>query len=85
MENIKPEPGDLVRFVKSPIVSLPHIIPHNKKPLGLVISIENKRELGVLGVIAKVLWSIASWNGSSGVSEEMTCDLCIVQKARDFN
>jgi hypothetical protein len=82
VNDYQPEPGDLIRFVKSPVAPPPYIIPHDKSPLGLVISVKKNRQQSLLGYSVKVLWSIQSWNISLGTSEEMSCDLIVIQKAK---
>jgi|TARA_R110000851_G_scaffold1112_9_gene3916 hypothetical protein len=78
--------GDLVRYVKHPKTIIPSIITGSNLPLGIVLDIKTvivgvHPDAGLMTVVT-VKWSIAKWNGKSGISEENPCDLEVLQKLK---
>ena len=76
--------GDLVRYVEKPAAAVPKIVPKGERPIGVVISVEEKlleynSEPDAIMVVVKVKWSDDKWNGQDGLSEECCTDLELIQ------
>ena len=81
------KPGDLVRYVLSPIGKPPNrsrVIPENIRPIGIVVDIRDQvigeGDTSSILEIILVRWSDKTWNTTDGLSEEFRTDLEIVQK-----
>ena len=77
-------PGDLVRYVERPVATVPKVLPKGERPIGVIISveeklIEHKSEPGAIMRIVKVRWANNKWNGPDGLSEECCTDLELIQ------
>ena len=64
------------------------VIPKNKNPVGLVISVESvlvgrDPEHQAHIEIVEVIWSIPSWNNDEGLSMECPSDLFLIQRVTD--
>tara|TARA_Y100001963_G_scaffold154196_1_gene242451 strand:+ start:1110 stop:1358 length:249 start_codon:yes stop_codon:yes gene_type:complete len=78
------KPGDLVRYTERRKVPPPHILPHGVRPVGVVISVEerliesNTGPDAIMRVI-RVKWGKPDWNTTGGLSEECSTDLELIQ------
>ena len=78
------KPGDLVRYTERRKSKGSHVLPPNQRPVGIIISVEEKTiendgGPNALMRIVRVRWSIESWNNDDGLSEECFTDLEIIQ------
>jgi len=84
-------PGDLVKYRKDPSAAVPHIIPHGKEPIGMVLAVSEKligsdsdpNTMCYMSVVL-VMWAERKWNSSTGFSEEYYQDLQLVQECRSM-
>ena len=78
------KPGDLVRFIERRKNKNNYVLPRNERPVGIIISVEEKiihNEEGPEALMRTVIvkWSIDKWNNDAGLSEECYTDLEIIQ------
>ena len=78
------KPGDLVRYIEKRKSKNRYVLPKNERPVGIIISVEEKtihNDEGpeALMRVVKVKWSIDKWNNDGGLSEECYTDLEIIQ------
>ena len=81
-------PGDLVRYVSEPDFPKHNILPSDKNPLGLVITVETvlvggDPEHQAHMEVVEVIWNIQSWNNDNGFSLECPSDLFLLQKGNN--
>tara|TARA_Y100001938_G_C7734810_1_gene256433 strand:+ start:43 stop:288 length:246 start_codon:yes stop_codon:yes gene_type:complete len=78
------KPGDLVRYIERRKRQNSYVLPSNERPVGIIISVEEKTIYNDEGPEAlmrtvRVKWSIDTWNNDSGLSEECYTDLEVIQ------
>ena len=78
------KPGDLVRYIKRRKSNNRYVLPRNERPVGIIISVDEKiihNDNGpeALMRVVRVKWSIDAWNNDDGLSEECYTDLEIIQ------
>ena len=78
------KPGDLVRYTERRKVPPPFIVPHGVRPVGVVISIEERlieNNAGPDAIMRVVIvrWGKTQRNTTDGLSEECCTDLELIQ------